>query len=212
METLPDVQVIGLEPNEDMRIKQESLLSSYITSNRFRSVNGSAEKTGLVENSTDVAVAAAAFHWFDGPLTAKEIKRVVRPTSRGHPVAIITGSTVPPENVDPHWRSLRERIEVFREETGTNHTHKVHEVTTSPGALQLFFSEGKWEEWRFEGGRELTLQDLLVGMNSYSTMPQVGTREHEVVIEKMKALFAEFERDGKIFVANDYLLMIGFVA
>ena len=53
--------VYGVEPNREMRLAAEKQLSGYPA---FRSVAGSAEKTGLEEACVDYVAAAQAFHWF----------------------------------------------------------------------------------------------------------------------------------------------------
>lgn len=61
--------VVGVEPNEDMRERAESVGGA-------RYVAGRAEATGLPDGSADLVVAAQAFHWFDVPATMKEILRL----------------------------------------------------------------------------------------------------------------------------------------
>jgi ubiquinone/menaquinone biosynthesis C-methylase UbiE len=67
--------VFGVEPNEEMRIMSEKLLSKFIN---FISVEGAAEETKLANNSVDVITVGQAFHWFDLKKTKKEFKRVLR--------------------------------------------------------------------------------------------------------------------------------------
>lgn len=67
--------VFAIEPNPDMRMIAEANLSTY---SRFRSVDGSAESTTLVDNSVDFITAAQSFHWFNGPLANAEFRRTLR--------------------------------------------------------------------------------------------------------------------------------------
>jgi SAM-dependent methyltransferase len=60
--------VVGVEPNAAMRAAAEG----------FRSVDGTAEKTGLPDASVDLAIAAQAFHWFRSAEARVEMKRIVR--------------------------------------------------------------------------------------------------------------------------------------
>ncbi len=71
--------VYGVEPNDDMRAAAETALDSY---ERFRSVNGTAEATGLETSSIDLAVAGQAFHWFDPAKTHAELRRILKPSGR----------------------------------------------------------------------------------------------------------------------------------
>ncbi|MCY3414699.1 MAG: class I SAM-dependent methyltransferase [Candidatus Heimdallarchaeota archaeon] len=65
-------QVIGIEPNDEMRVAAEHLLSQY----KFKSVNASAENTTLTDNSVDLIVAGQAFHWFDVDKCKQEFTRI----------------------------------------------------------------------------------------------------------------------------------------
>src|SRR6266550_532278 len=68
--------VLGIEPNELMRGKAESLLCSF---DRFRSVAGTAENTTLSDRSIDFITAGQAFHWFDRKVAKREFARILKP-------------------------------------------------------------------------------------------------------------------------------------
>jgi SAM-dependent methyltransferase len=73
------IQVIGIEPNADMRRQAESeLVSAGATPPTYR--EGRAEGTGLPEASADAVVAAQAFHWFEPEATLREFHRVLKPS------------------------------------------------------------------------------------------------------------------------------------
>jgi len=55
------MNVIGIEPNDDMRKKAEESLSIH---SRFKSIKGTAENTTLKGNSVELVTVAQAFHWF----------------------------------------------------------------------------------------------------------------------------------------------------
>ncbi|NHJ22164.1 MAG: class I SAM-dependent methyltransferase [Candidatus Lokiarchaeota archaeon] len=69
-------RVYGVEPNKDMRKAAENFLSEY---DNFLSIEGSAEATGLDDNSIDLIIAGQAFHWFDVEQAKKEFKRILKP-------------------------------------------------------------------------------------------------------------------------------------
>jgi ubiquinone/menaquinone biosynthesis C-methylase UbiE len=64
--------VYGVEPNAGMRTAAESLLKEFAN---FRSIDGTADKTSLPDQSMDFVVAAQAFHWFEPDSTRIEFKR-----------------------------------------------------------------------------------------------------------------------------------------
>src|SRR5215471_9718676 len=67
--------VIGVEPNENMRLAGQEYLASY---ERFTMVDGTAENTGLAAKSADFVIAGQAFHWFQPAATRREFARVVK--------------------------------------------------------------------------------------------------------------------------------------
>ena len=68
--------VFGVEPNAAMRHAAEHL---HAANERFHSLDGSAESTGLSDASVDLVVAAQAFHWFDHRQARCECVRILRP-------------------------------------------------------------------------------------------------------------------------------------
>jgi SAM-dependent methyltransferase len=69
-------QVIGVEPNREMREAAEAQLAAHP---RYRSVAAPAEATTLERESVDLIVAAQAFHWFDRARARLEFVRILKP-------------------------------------------------------------------------------------------------------------------------------------
>ena len=69
-------QVIGVEPNTNMRMAGLQFLRSYP---RFTSVEATAEATTLASQSIDMLTVGQAFHWFDQPKTRQEFARILKP-------------------------------------------------------------------------------------------------------------------------------------
>ena len=71
-------QVFAVEPEEAMRNQAELLLNKYSS---FRSVEATAEKTTLLDNSIDLITIGQAFHWIDWAEAQREFKRILKPDS-----------------------------------------------------------------------------------------------------------------------------------
>lgn len=71
-------EVTGVEPNAPMRHAGASELAGY---EQFRMRVGTAEATGLRDDSIDLVVAGQAFHWFEPEAAARECRRILRPGS-----------------------------------------------------------------------------------------------------------------------------------
>ncbi len=72
-------EVTGVEPNGAMREAGDTYLCGR---GDFRSVEGTAESTGLPGASVDLVSAGQAFHWFEPVRTREEFRRILRPGVR----------------------------------------------------------------------------------------------------------------------------------
>ena len=68
--------VFGVEPNIDMRNAAELNLNRY---QNFHSIDGSAERTNMEDNSINIITVGQAFHWFDHVKARKEFKKILKP-------------------------------------------------------------------------------------------------------------------------------------
>lgn len=68
--------VIAVEPNQEMREASQQLMEHVPN---FRAVAGSAESTGLPNQSVNFIVCAQAFHWFDRSASKLEFQRILKP-------------------------------------------------------------------------------------------------------------------------------------
>lgn len=68
--------VYAIEPNAPMREASLQLAEPYPT---FQAVDGSAEATGLADQSVNWITAAQAFHWFEPQATRREWQRILQP-------------------------------------------------------------------------------------------------------------------------------------
>ncbi|WP_110513150.1 class I SAM-dependent methyltransferase [Herpetosiphon llansteffanensis] len=68
--------VYAIEPNAPMREASLQLAARYP---QFQALDGSAEATGLADQSVNWITAAQAFHWFEPNATRREWQRILRP-------------------------------------------------------------------------------------------------------------------------------------
>src|SRR5262249_37314771 len=71
------LEVIGVEPNADMRAAAATPVLPDVSTPTYR--EGTAEATGLPDSVADVVLAAQAFHWFEPDTALAEFYRVLRP-------------------------------------------------------------------------------------------------------------------------------------
>jgi SAM-dependent methyltransferase len=73
-------QVIGIDPSEALMEQAKRLGEAEGLAVEYRV--GKAESTGLESSSVNVVTAGQCWHWFDGPIAAREAGRILKPGGR----------------------------------------------------------------------------------------------------------------------------------
>jgi SAM-dependent methyltransferase len=190
--------VFAVEPNDAMRAAAERRLGGLPG---FRSVTGTAERTGLPTQSVDLVVAAQAFHWFDPVRARTELARILR---------------------DPNWAALvwntrhTDTTEFLRGyealllEHGTDYRMVRHEWKNA-GALESFFSQG-FERAVVPNEQLLDFEGLRGRALSASYMPASGHPGHDALLADLKALFDTHQEAGLVRVSYDCEIFWGCLA
>jgi SAM-dependent methyltransferase len=180
------LRVIGIEPNEDMRVRAEAEPAVEGPAPEYRA--GRAEATGLADGCAAAVLSAQAFHWFDPPAALAEFHRILRP---GGWVALLWNER---DESDPataaYGRVVRmsataAQVEQARIGAGEDLLHSV------------LFGEG--ECIVLHNQQELDEEGLLGRSFSASHAP----REPGAVAaftDALRRVFAQHQRQGKIVV------------
>ncbi len=179
--------VIGIEPNKEMREAAEKLLSKY---DGFTSVNASAEQTGLDDNFADMIVAGQAFHWFDLEKCKAEFKRILKPDGI---VCLMWNERLIDSN-----EFLREYEKLILQ-YGTDYEKVKHTRLGSEDeeAIDEFFAPEKFEVYSVPNYQYLDYEGFKGRLLSSSYIPQSGDR-FESMMGEMKLLFDKYQKDGKV--------------
>ena len=70
-------RVIGIDPDERLLAQARLLDQTISVQTEYRT--GIAEALPIVDGSADVITAGTCWHWFDGPVAAREVKRIGKP-------------------------------------------------------------------------------------------------------------------------------------
>jgi SAM-dependent methyltransferase len=182
--------VAGVEPNRAMREAGEAALASW---DRFRSVDGTAESTGLADGEVALIAAAQAFHWFDRARTRVEFERILEPGGR---VAVI-------------WNDRRKTGTPFLEEYdrlllehGTDYARVDHTKIT-PDEIQAFFGPEGCSIDVFENFQPVDADHLRGRLLSCSYIPGEGEPGYDAVIAACDRLFEKHQRDGRVVIEYD---------
>jgi SAM-dependent methyltransferase len=191
-------EVIAVEPNAAMRAAAERDLGS---SSRFRSVDGSAEATGLEASSVDLVTAAQAFHWFDPQRTRAEVTRVLR--RPGHVALLWNNRAATPFNDD---------YEAMLEQYAPDYAN-VRERDRAPEAkIRAFLSPAEVRSATFPNQQVFDEAGLRGRLTSSSYAPQRGDPLHEAILARLGEIFASHARDGKVTLVYDTIVFWGRLA
>ena len=181
--------VIGVEPNEAMRLAGDQQLAAYVDKGgAYLSVAGTAEATTLADGAADLVIAGQAFHWFDVEHAAIEARRILRP---GGWAALIwndrqsTGS------------GFLAGYEALLRTHGTEYANTVHRHVDEKGIAQ-FFAPAQAEVATFDNPREMERDDLLALVGSASYLPPPGDPRHPAMLRALNALFDSHAKSGTV--------------
>ncbi len=178
-------KTFAVEPNREMRMKGEELLSGYPD---FTSVDGMAEATGLPDSSVDLIVAGQAFHWFNPVRTRTEFARIARP---GAVVALIWNERLILSDLERDYEELI--LEFSGDYTTINHKN------ITDAQIGDFFHPKSFLLRSFENEQRFDFDGLKGRLLSSSYIPKEGARNAEMM-KALKALFDRHASHGQVRV------------
>lgn len=114
-------QVIGIEPNADMRTQAIRKLTHHPYAARITYREGVAHRTGLPDGCADIVTCAQSLHWMEPTSTLAEIARILRP---GGLFAAYDYDWPPALHweLEQVYQEVDQRFEEFVQERGLAHT------------------------------------------------------------------------------------------
>ena len=192
-----DLHVAAVEPNTNMRLVAETALSDY---QQFTSIEGTAEQTGLEDDSIDLVTAAQAFHWFNNPATKTEFQRILKPDGK---LALIWNKRAVSE---PFQQAYDNILSEYAPEY-----NKVNHMNLDEDDIAGFFSEGSMELLHFDNSQSLDFSELIGRLQSSSYCPAEGSAQYIPLVTELVNLFDQFAVNGRIDFAYDTQLYLGIV-
>lgn len=188
--------VFCVEPNQAMREAAELQLGA---SPNFHSVNGQSEATKLADNSTDLIVAAQAFHWFDLKPTKTEFKRIL--TSEGK-LALIWNKRL---TDGTPFLSEYENL-LTTEATDYN---EINHANISDDDIEDFFAPNEVKILQFPNTQSFDYEGLAGRCKSSSYVPSKGHPAHDSFYSKLKSIFDRNAKNGQVQFEYTTVLYIG---
>jgi SAM-dependent methyltransferase len=183
-------EVIGVEPNAEMRRGGERLLADRP---RFHSVEGRAEATTLPAHSVDFVTVGQAFHWFDVEEARAEFRRILRLEGW---VALVWNE----RKIAPGF------MEGYEDIVTRYGPERAHAETQE---FDRFFGDGGWRLVKFPNQQEFDLAGLRGRFLSSSYAPPPGKPGYEASMEELGRLFATHERGGRVTLIYDTEVYFG---
>ncbi len=166
------VRVIAIEPNGPMR-------GSAAPEAGIEWREGSAEDTGLPDQSVMLATAFQAFHWFDPEPALREMHRILVPDGR---LALVWNQRDPD---DPLTAAYSRIVRALSDQ---------HPAEERPNVTDPLFASSLFAGVRhrsFAHGQDLSLEGLLGRAASVSYLPKEGPR-HEELTERLLELHRDW--------------------
>lgn len=181
-------QVIAVEPNNEMRDACDQQLSHY---SAYKSIGGTAENTGLADQSIDLITAAQAFHWFNVDGAKQEFQRILKPTGR---VALIWNRRVIGDSgfLSSYEAMLKSNVAEYS---------RVNHANASDAIIREFLGENL-NLVEFSNHQNFNFDGLKGRLMSTSYCPAAGEEGHTELMAELKKLYNRYQSDG--IVRFDY--------
>lgn len=188
--------VFGVDPNNEMREAGERLLRDH---SRFKSVAGKAEATTLPDRSVDFITAGQAFHWFDREKARREFVRILRPG--GWVVLLWNDRNI---SARPFFTAYEDLLRTY----GTDYEAVGHKHVDSE-LIGSFFGADPFKLATFPNEQVFDYEGLEGRLLSSSYAPEAGHPQHAPMLDRLKAIFHEFQVNRKVTFEYDTAVYYG---
>jgi ubiquinone/menaquinone biosynthesis C-methylase UbiE len=189
--------VMGVEPNDDMRIFAEKSLGRF---RKFLSVKGTAERTSLEATTIDLVTVGQALHWFDCDAASREFARILKPN--GHACIIYNDRN----NEDSFMMEYDQIVSKYARD-------RAIVPTIDRAYLSRFFKNPEYSKFSMSNEQLLDFEGLLGRMTSASYMPSPSDEEQFAAMRReVSRLFRTRERLGKVRMLYNTTVFLGKIS
>jgi len=193
-------EVYAVEPNAPMRAAAEQRLRN---NPGFHTVDGSAESTGLPDNSIDLITAAQAFHWFDRARTKNEFRRVLKAKGK---VALVWN-----ERLDDA-SEVNRRYESVLKEMVPGYPTVAHHRMVRQEDITEFFAPNKLELVTFRNDQRMDRAGLIGRLLSTSYVPNKGEPGNIEIVSAVDCIFDDCQADNLVTMVYETRVYFGAFA
>jgi SAM-dependent methyltransferase len=188
-------QVIGVEPNVEMRKKSVELLQHFPL---FKAVDGTAEATTLNSNSVDAIISGQAFHWFDVIKAKEEFKRILKPDSL---LILFWNERLLSSDFEKEYDALivKHAIDYV----------KVDHRRIDWDSIEAFYAPHSFELKEFPNYQVFDFEGLKGRLLSSSYMPQKGDEGYDAMVADLEKLYRKYQQQDSIKINYTTKVYIG---
>jgi SAM-dependent methyltransferase len=191
--------VLGIEPNREMREAGERLLSGYAG---FTSIAATAESTTLLDHSVDFVTAGQSFHWFDREKVRAEFVRILKPG--GWIVLVWNDRRV---NSTPFLEAYEKLLLTW----ALDYREVTHRLITDE-VIASFFWPAEFKQAVLFHQRMQDFEGWKGGLLSASYAPQEGHPNYAPMLDELHSLFQAHQMNGLVPVEWDTKMYYGQLA
>ncbi len=188
--------VCAVEPNAAMRQAAER---EFAGEARFRSIEETAERTGLGSATVDLITATQSFHWFDRGRARGEFERILRPDG---PVAIVWNERL--KTVDKFHSDYERLLQTW----GIDYA-RVDHSRISGDEMRRFFAPQPCRSQRFENAQVFDEDGLRSRLLSSSFAPNIGNPGCAPMLDELAKIFRRHSRNGAVVMRYETVVYYG---
>jgi ubiquinone/menaquinone biosynthesis C-methylase UbiE len=177
--------VYAVEPNREMREAGERGLHAY---ENFRSTEGSAESTTLLDESVDFITAGQAFHWFERESARREFVRILKPA--GWTVLVWNERRT---DTTPFLIAYEKMLLDY----GTDYS-TVNHTNIDESIIEEFFRPASFRLKIFKNRQAFDFEGLKGRVLSSSYTPEEGHPNYRPMLEELERIFRENAEKGEV--------------
>ena len=190
-------EVYGVEPNASMRAAAEQRLRDHPG---FHTIDGSAESTGLPDNSIDLIAAAQAFHWFDRARAKNEFRRILKANGK---VALIWN-----ERLD-NASEVNQRYESVLKEMVPGYPAVAHHRMVRQEDIHEFFAPNRLELVTFRNEQNMDRAGLIGRLLSTSYVPNTGQPGNVEIVAAVDQIFDDCQTNNLVTMVYETRVYFG---
>ncbi|MBN1881372.1 MAG: class I SAM-dependent methyltransferase [Deltaproteobacteria bacterium] len=177
----------AVEPNDRMRVIAERNLSRY---KKYISVKGTAEEMNVPDHAADFVFAAQAFHWFDVRRARQEFRRILR----GGGMVVLIWNVRNTHGSD----FLTAYNEILRTYSSGYAAHERDKIDDEK--IGSLYGSRKYKTAYFPYSQTLSEDGLVERILSNTYAPSPDDDNYEEMLDAVRALFGELNKDGKVYI------------